>query len=106
MEDQANRIVTARASAAPLPLAYAGPPLAAASEPDDHDLAVASVLCGLVFMAPVLTGLMSLIFGGSVIRRAGRVRRRDFVLAIVGATLGALNVVCWLVFLGADLWSH
>jgi hypothetical protein len=105
MEDQAHRIVSAGAHAVPLPLAYASPPPGIVSDPDDHDLAVASVLCGLVFMAPVLTGLMSLIFGVSVLLRARRVQRRDFVLAIVGVTLGGLNVVCWILFLGADLWS-
>ena len=83
----------------PLPLDYATRTPGEPHDPEDHDLAVASLFCGLIICAPVISGLMSVIFGVAVLRRASRLRRLDLALASLGTAVGAVQTSLWILFL-------
>ena len=99
--DEAGTLRVAGRTDAPVPVRPAVLPYATgvaepAYDADAHDCAVASVLCALLFFcAPFLTGIMSLIFGISVLRHAQRLPKADLVTAIIGTVLGVLNLGFW-----------
>lgn len=104
--------VAAPAASAPAGGSDAGPavlPYASADttrdDAEDHDLAVSSVLCGVIACAPFITGILSLCFGIAVLRRARRLRPLDFVLGVVGVTAGGLNLLFWVGFFLGPLYS-
>src|SRR5687767_4097976 len=101
MEDQAGRevIAVARRPAYPLGYASAPPSLRGQVDPEDRQLALASVVCGLLVFVPLIPAAMSLTFGIGVLRRAKRLRPRDLMLAVVGTTLGTVNLAVSLVLL-------
>ena len=65
---------------------------------EDHDLAVSSILCGVIACAPFITGGLSVCFGIAVLRRARRLRTLDLVLGVIGVAVGGLNLLFWISF--------
>ena len=107
MEDQAGRDVIAVARRATHPLGYANapPPTGVEGDPEDRELAIASVVCGMLVFVPLIPAAMSLTFGIRVLRRWRRLRPRDCAFALVGTALGAMNLAVSLVLLAGHFWD-
>lgn len=85
-----------RLAATPAWLPYAAPH-PQPYDPEHHDLAVSSVMCGVMVCAPFITGMLSLCFGIAVLRHARRVRTLDLVIAVFGVLSGGVNLGVWIV---------
>ena len=71
--------------------AYAAPMV----EPPSSGLAVAALICGLLFFIPVLPGLLGVIFGIIGINQTRDNRASGRGLAIAGLICGGLSLLMW-----------
>lgn len=64
-----------------------------------NGFAVASLVCGLIFCVPFITGGLAVLFGFLGLKRSKETNTGSS-MSIVGLVLGAVNVIVWALFWG------
>jgi prepilin-type processing-associated H-X9-DG protein len=71
---------------------YAGGPMVS---PATSGLAIASLICGLIFFLPILPGLLAVIFGIIALKQTREGRAGGRGLAVAGLVCGAVSLFIW-----------